>query len=311
MKPITYCDFEMRDSHSLCSLLKISFVKEYAALGFSIDKYKSYFKVIGFINKILRPLKHEFFKIIIAKSEGKVIGSSISYPIDKHVWFLGFFASDPEFRGRGIYTNLLSMQFAYLSSRKAKAATAEMSPGNPAPVRVWVDKFNATKLREYKIYLCDPSKHCFGNTAPFAYPRIDNKKQSLLPASIENLNSIMFSGISINRNLIDSVINFLLPPLIIKSYAIRQGDAVVAFARTRRTMPGNIWAIDFCWKDASLSRNQLLAFITALLQRISGKTKNKIWVYAEKCNEDMDSICKGLGLEFLEDSYFMCKYLNN
>lgn len=303
IKDLTFKLRELRykDSKTVCKLLHTCFKDEYKKTGIDIKNFSNSFKLISVLNKFLRIFNIEFFKVFVVDYDGDVVALTVSYPIDIRNWFFSFVATDPRYRGKGLCTKIMNAHIDFIKRRRGKYATCEIVVENKAPYHVWTSKFNAKDEWIDSIYLFEPKKTGYNlKESDIIIKRSDGSE---LPKKVmENIEKdIVYSHLSLNKNLLQCFFHWTLPPIIYESYYSKYDNGFV-FARVRKNISLNMMGIDYVAYEGVSSEN-LHSFISDLLRMISKRSSGIAWIYARKNQNKLIQVYDKIGLDYLHDQH--------
>lgn len=292
MSNVTIRELRYNDAKDVCDLLDSCFHDEYRLLDFDIREYNTSFKVIGLINPLLHKFGLEFMKVFVAECESRIAGVSIGYRYDCNIWYYGFFATHPNYRGLGIYNKLMLAHVKAAKERKNSKMVCEIVEENKGPLHVWIDKLKATKTSISSVYIINPKKNNLQNKINFV--------EGNLPEDISiDYSPLSYSRYSQKRNLVDCVLKWILPLTIIKTVAYKEGDKIEFVARIMISYPSKIIKVDFVRHNKGRDLDNIL---TSFISNLTELTDKKIVMYVPANDKRLKTICEDLNLKYFCDT---------
>lgn len=289
MEEIFIRGLRLGDVEDVCHLLDTCFHEEYKKQGFDINKYRLPFGAISILNPFLRLIKLQFFEVFVAECDRKIVGVAIGYKYDRGVWYYGFFATHPDYRGLGIYNKLMEAHLKEAKKRKDRKMVCEILDGNPGPLHVWVDKLKARKTAHSSVYIVDPISWLDTKDYKCMVIRDIDGEQ------IREYAPFFYSTLSVNRSFIDCIFNWLIPPITIKTLQLKIGDTVTV-SRMLTYYPAGMIKIDFF---QSPNPHETLK---CLISEFVGRQNNKILLYVDSSDAKTREVCLNPGFEYFYDA---------
>lgn len=292
MRNVTIREIRHNDVKDVCILLDSCFHDEYRTLDFDIMEYNIPFRIISIINTVLRKFGLEFMKVFVAECENKIAGISIGYRYDCNIWYYGFFATHPDYRGLGIYNKLMSAHLKAARDRKNSRMVCEIVEGNNGPLHVWIDKLKATKTSISSVYILDPKKNKSSKKINFV--------ESYIPEDLSvDYKPLTYSKYSRSRSLLDCIFKWLVPPTMIKTIAYKEENKTQFFARIMVAYPSKMIKVDLIRHNSS---DNLSDIFSSFISYLTKMTEKKILIYVLADDKKLKTICESFHLKYFYDT---------
>ncbi len=143
-------DFRKTDLDGALEVLELSFVEEFEVEGLDPEHARKLanqmFGVPGRILRgLLKLLGKEFFRFLVAESDGKVIGTTM-VTRQRKVAYISAVAVHPDFRRKGIARKLMSSALQYVKTQKMKRAVLHVIATNMPAKALYLN----LKFREFE-----------------------------------------------------------------------------------------------------------------------------------------------------------------
>lgn len=129
-----------RDFAQLFELIRQAFRREAVITGLSVDRLTraaKFYRLIEVLLPVLDVLHRDFETILVAVSEGKLIGEIHLTPHGKKIWSIASSAVDTMFRRRGVYKKLLREALRYVSKKHGRRAVLSVRADNIPAMRAY------------------------------------------------------------------------------------------------------------------------------------------------------------------------------
>lgn len=141
------------EMYRVINLITEAFSKEISISGLNIRRLESMarlYRLLSYFFPITDFLGIDIETVLVAVSNGNVVGEIHAVPHGRRIWSLDSAAVDSQFRGRGIYRKLLKEAVEYISKKQGRKILTSLWTTNMAPVKVTNElKFNI--LEEKKL----------------------------------------------------------------------------------------------------------------------------------------------------------------
>lgn len=133
-KNVLIRDFRKPDLDSVLELERLCFSREFEAMGLDTAHLrKRVARLFGFAGRflllLLRFLRKEPFRFLVAEVDGNVVGTTIVSQNGK-VGYISTVMVHPYYRGRGIAKKLVEKAISYIRQRRMKMAVLHVDPVN-------------------------------------------------------------------------------------------------------------------------------------------------------------------------------------
>jgi len=120
-------------------LIRSSFKNENAITGLDAQRLQRnarLYSAISCLLPIIDFLHIDFETLLVAVNGQRVVGQIHMVPMGRNLWSLDSAAVDAEYRGRGVYRNLMDEALSYIVKRRGKRIVTSLWTSNVAPVKV-------------------------------------------------------------------------------------------------------------------------------------------------------------------------------
>lgn len=302
LPPIVLRDLAPRDARPLTELLGGVFEREYSEQKLDIAKFRRYYWLMAWANRVLRPLSLEFFKVTVAEVGGELAGAITSFRANRRAWYQGFGVMGPAARGRGLYKRLIRTALQDIARQGARVVGGEIRPDNEPALRPYRDNFATEILPVKHIHLAAPER------LPTPARRLDlvalSARQLAEHPSVRALfeertrGGFLVEG-EVERTLLGAIARWLLPPLTVRTWGWLDGDRLCALARVRTHWPARIQALDVVYFERDLPRDTGRDFLLSVLDRVRHETRSSIRIYVDPADLLLAELCGQLELPLL------------
>ena len=295
-----------RDVKSLCELLTGSFREEYEEQGLDVWGFERQYRLVAWANRVLTPLNLDFFQVVVAVSDGRVVGTMGSFPVDRKRWYQGFGAIHPDFRGQGLYKRVIRKSIEGIARRGARWGGGEIRVDNYGALVPYRDHFGTEVLPVQRLYLVREMEP-LPSSERVVLDALKTHHLDALPFADDFRRRIQGGFLlerELERSLVGCALRWRLPPITAASYALHdetRADRVVALARVRTHWPAKIRAVDAVHFEPELEPDRARRFLHTLLTWLGPGQGPPIRIYAGERDTLLRSTCEGLGFEAWTD----------
>lgn len=287
------------DVPSLCTLLTASFREEYERQGLDVWGFRRQYRLVAWLNRFLAPLRLDFFQVVVAVLDGRVVGTMASFPVERGRWYQGFGAVDPAVRRRGIYKWVIRRSLEGIARRGARVGGGEIRIDNLGALVPYRDVFGTEVIPPRTLYLVPPGAAPRSPAPPVPLAPVGDRDLDRLPSAAafraRFRGGFLLEGRAC-RGLVRCLLGRCLPPITARTLAWREGGAVRGLARVRTHWPARIVAVDALWLAPEMEEDGARRFLAALLARLAPTTRLPLRVYAAAEDEVLHRACRELGI---------------
>ena len=297
-------DLRRSDVSYLLDLLPMCFAKEFEVSGFDpdhmADMFHRGFGISGrLIMGLLRFFGKEPVKLLVAETDGRIVGTTIISPQEKS----GFISSvmvHPDYRRKGIATKLMARALGYIRRKKKVRAVLNVDSTNASAISVYVKLgFKAFEHSAYFVGETD-STHVQENTSTVKIRRFQkddvDQVYNLIESSEDpnNLRIFDFTKKNLKTPFLERIFHFVTRKQLVAVLSNR----IVGYAEATYTTPkeaGRISSIHVNTEDKSLGIEKLL--IEAARNEIAKAGVGKIRITVPTANLELMQTVNNLGFK--------------
>lgn len=131
-----------RDFEGIKKIFELAFTEEYERREVNIvrriEKIESFYPLVKLLSLFPNPYQH-VFTVHVAEEDGQIAGMAQMSPRNDNQtrWHIDNIATHPDFRGRGLASNLLNDVFQYYNDRGALRFTLEVDTKNAPAIKLY------------------------------------------------------------------------------------------------------------------------------------------------------------------------------